>query len=164
VQWRPRDVDKEYDVCYIANHPQADIKRIKWVYKTVPKDLKVLHLGIKGNIKHPKNVIRKCVPHAQMPKWISKCRVGIIPYKEIDSAPRALVEMVACGLQVVVLNTVRIWKEKYPVSYVDKHRFWNLVKMDLKTPCPNIRRLYEENLSISVATQHLRDLINDCSI
>jgi len=105
-QFYPRDVKKEFDVCYIANGGQADIKRIPWVYKTAPSDLKILHLGIKSKYKPPKNVTRLRVQRGEMPEWISKCRVGVVPYKSIDSAPRALYEMLACGLPLLVCDEV----------------------------------------------------------
>jgi len=45
----PHDVKKKYDVCYIANGSQKDIKNIPWVYKTAPKGRhKILHLGNKS--------------------------------------------------------------------------------------------------------------------
>lgn len=153
VQWKPVNVRKKYDVCYIANAPQAEMKRIKWVYRTVPKNLKVLHLGIKSSIRPPKNVTRKHVPHKEMPRYISRCKVGIVPYKEIDSAPRALVEMLACGLPVVALNSVMFWKERYPVEVSSKRMFWSFVEL------ASIQGYRECDVSVEAAVEYLRGLI-----
>lgn len=178
--FKPIECEKEYDVCYIANYQQARFKGVKWVYETVPRDLRVLHLGyIDEHITPPPNVIRKRVDRIDMPKWISKCKVGIVPYDNVDSAPRALVEMVACGLNVVCLDSVNYWRGEYPCFDSDKADFWNIVdklvipkhsriinscvdptESIYKSVADDISKFYQENLSIPVAAKHIKDLIN----
>lgn len=132
-QFKPQDVEVKYDVCYIANGGQAGIKGIPWVYKTVPKDLKVLHLGLPSKYKAPKNVKCKRVLKKDMPKWISKCKVGIVPYKSVDSAPRALYEMLACGLNVLVSRNLNYNTFNPPMGILKQHDyFW----ADLKRILP----------------------------
>lgn len=198
--FKPVECEKEYDVCYIANQQQAKIKGVKWVYETVPRNLKVLHLGyIDKHITPPSNVTRKRVDRIDMPEWISKCKIGIVPYSSVDSSPRALVEMIACGLPVVCLDTVNYWKEKYDKYFKEfspwyndckfsKDKFWESVEVtvdyvyselvpktkfigqgfstdeiDPKWTPPHTRfyNFYKESLSLPVAAQYLKDLIND---
>ena len=100
----PRDVPKEYDICYIANGQQAKIKRIKEMYENFAhmRKTKVLHLGYPSKHKPPPNVTCVRVDRVNMPEWISKCKRGCALYSGYDSAPRAIAEMRACGLKVDV--------------------------------------------------------------
>lgn len=152
-QFYPRDVGepKEYDVCYIANGGQAKIKRIPWVYKTVPEDLKVLHLGLPSGLKPPKNVTCKRVLKNDMPEWISKCWVGIIPYSRVDSAPRALPEMLACGLKVVVCDGVNYNDPgDYSVYCSPLSRVWEEVRFAMK-----YARVCTVDLSVEAAASRI---------
>ncbi len=101
------DAQKYYDVCFIGNWSQP-FKGQQWVYETAPRDLKILHLGNnpKGVIP-PDNITNIRVTHDQMPYHIRRCKVGIVPYFEgIDSAPRAAIEMAACGLDIVMADNL----------------------------------------------------------
>jgi hypothetical protein len=121
-------VEKKYDVCYVAVHPEDKRKRCRWVYKTLPPDLTVLQLGnYPKKIEVPKNVTVKNVSRTSMPKAMNKCRAGIVPYTKDDSAPRVVPEMMACGLGVVVLKGIRI-PDATCVSVCDKDSFWSAVK------------------------------------
>jgi hypothetical protein len=143
----PISCEKEYDICYIANKEQAERKGVKWVYKTKPDDLSMLHLGFGY-----KRVLR-----CEMPAQISKCKVGILPYDKIDSCPRAMTEMVACGIPVVALDTVRFWYTKYwPVTVTTKENFWAAVKWSMKTE--NNSEYAKNNLTLEKASIYLNDL------
>ncbi|MCP4651134.1 MAG: glycosyltransferase family 4 protein [PVC group bacterium] len=172
--FKPVECEKEYDVCYVADcHSkfQEKIKRVNWVYKTAPKDLKILHLG-KSSIKPPKNVTVKRVQRIDMPKWYSKCKVGIVPYKGYDSCPRVIPEMLACGLPLVVMDSVNFWIKKYFFTSpfkgrkINKNGFWEIVGVYLnpyKHKIDFVGELsdyYQENLSLKPAAEHLRSLIN----
>ena len=78
----PRDVKKKYDVGYVGDARysfRARIKNIKLAY-TVPKDLKMLHMGWSGKYKVPKNVTVKRKLRKDMAHQISKCKVIVVPY------------------------------------------------------------------------------------
>ena len=114
-------------------------------------------------MKVPKNVTCKRVLRKDMPKYINQCKVGIVPYKEKDSAPRAMVEMIACGLSVVALDRVRTGKT---LAYVTtKDQFWSTVRSVLDEKIKvytkeEIRNWYDRNLSMPVAVEFLRGIIN----
>lgn len=180
--FKPVECGKEYDVCYVADcHSpfQEKIKRVKWVYKTLPEDMTMLHLG-KCSIKPPPNVTVKKVSRLDMPEWYSKCRVGIVPYRGYDSCPRVIPEMLACGLHVYGLPSVNFWAEKYiyedPDPYDDgdylngdiyeKQHFWGNVEYRMhhnsflgKTEIDNIVKYYQKHLSLKPAAEHLRKII-----
>ena len=149
----PHDVEKEFDVCYVANGGQAEIKRIPWVYKTVPKDLKVLHLGFKSRHKPPKNVTCKRVLHKNMAKEISRCKVGIVPYSSYDSGPRVIPEMLACGLGVVVSNSTRHSDYGWLIR-TTMFNFWKNAKNSLY----NMKNFEAENFLAR------KDYLEECSL
>jgi glycosyltransferase involved in cell wall biosynthesis len=171
--FKPVDVEKEYDVCYIANGQQAAFKGIQWVYETVPKNLRVLHLGYPSKFKPPENVTCKRVDRIDMPTEISRCKIGVLPYDNIDSAPRALVEMIACGLYVVTTSGMNY--EDYIYTFcekVAKKDIWDRATFLLDTPDAgaieivstfNTNVFYERYLSIPVAAAHIKTLIKEAA-
>ena len=126
-QFKPLDVEKKYDVCYIANGTQAKIKGIKWMYKTVPSHLSVLHLGNRSKYVPPSNVKRRQVLRKDMVEMINQCRVGIVPYTDYDSAPRAISEMLACDVPVLAFDSVRVNWDMSPHFLIksNKSKFWD---------------------------------------
>jgi len=171
----PIETEKEYDVCFPANGAQA-FKGHKFVYKTVPKDIKLLNLGSNPRgYKYPKNVTSYRVLRTEIAKHYAKCKMGIVAVSsEIDSCPRVIPEMLACGLPIVVLDGVRFWTEKYIESVVssrsefstgevvNKQDFWTYVRfvlnnLNLYKP----RKYYEKNLSLTVAAEFLRGKIDE---
>lgn len=167
----PIECEKEYDVCFPANAAQA-FKGHKFVYRTVPKNIKLLNLGNNPDrFKRPSNVTSYRVLRTEMQKYISKCKVGmVVVSSKTDSCPRVISEMLACGIPIVVLDGVRFWKEKYIVSGVTgeiatKENFWDVVKHVLNNVDKyNPRKHYEENLSLNHAAKFLREKINEVSI
>jgi hypothetical protein len=97
-----------------------------------------------------------------MAENLSKCKVGILPYEAYDSCPRALPEMLACGLPVVTLKQTRFWEEKYKYVYkASKDTFWTMVRAAMKISDPDeITEYYRNNLSMNVAVEQLKKLIH----
>ncbi len=164
--FKPIDVEKEYDVCYIANGQQAHFKGVEWVYETVPKDLRVLHLGYPSKFKVPENVTQKRVDRIDMAREISRCKIGVLPYDMVDSAPRALVEMIACGLYVV---TTDMNYEDFIYGACEKmykEDIWNRIISLLETAelvggIKSTRAFYENHLSIQKSASHIKNLIKE---
>lgn len=163
--FKPINVEKEYDVCYIANGQQARFKGVEWVYNTAPSDISILHLGYPSGFKHPDNVTCRRVDRIDMPTEISKCRIGIVPYDSIDSCPRVIPEMLACGLYIIVKDETNYNEHIYfHCERMYKEDIWNRVKnilntADLKAKEPIIAQYYKEHLSIPIAAQYIKDLI-----
>lgn len=162
-QFKPMSISKRYDVGFVAIHPGDDRKNVQWVYKTVPKDLKVLQMG--HAIKSPSNVKVKYIKHENMCKAINKCRVVIAPYKGADSCPRIISEALACGVPVVALDSCQFWRDKYPVDVILKKDFWNVVNERIKGDNSALIGIYNKELSIQMASKYLREVIDEvCDI
>jgi glycosyltransferase involved in cell wall biosynthesis len=159
--FEPHERSKKYDVCFVALCPEDARKNVKWVYQTKPKGLKMLQLGRNPKkLRVPNNVTIKHIDKASMPKAINKCKVLIAPYKSEDSCPRVIPEALACGVPVIALKSCQFWRDRYPVVVCSKDYFWDFVRLAAIGEHRDTRKLYEEKLSIPVAAQHLRGLID----
>ena len=162
LQFCPQDVPKKYDCLLAAVWPKDERKNVRWVYKTAPKNIKILQVGHSANMKIPKNVVIKYIEKDRMATAISKCKVVIAPYKSADSCPRIISEALACGVPVVALKGINIWHEKYQIAIVSKSEFWGWVNTFVRNNGilkDDIREYYEKNLSVEKAGKYLRTLI-----
>jgi len=165
------EIEKEYDVCFPANGAQT-FKGHDFVYSTVPSDIKVLNLGNNPRgFKYPKNVTSYRVLRPQMAENIAKCRMGIVASKaEIDSCPRVIPEMMACGIPVVVLDRVKFWQDKYIESALGSRspyatgeitgldNFWKMIMFVLENLyLYDTARYYNLNLSLKIAAKFILD-------
>lgn len=161
----PKEIEKIYDVCFVAAIPEDKRKNVEWVYKTKPEHLKMLQLGFKPKeLKRPKNVRICRVDRKDMPDAINKCKVGIVPYGKHDSCPRIIAEFIACGVPIVALKSVMFWKDKYlngiTGAVAREEKFWDYVEAYLNAhDSIPIRRYYEDNLSLGKAARHLKEII-----
>ena len=163
-----REVKKEYDICFPANATQK-FKGHDFVYGTKPKELSLLNLGnSSASFKFPENVVSYRVLKSQMPDHICKCKMGIVVVdNQYDSCPRVIPEMIACGIPIVILDSVRFWKDKYIVSGITgelatKNNFWEVVRKVLNNNDQyNPLKYYSWNLSMRVAARHIRNLIKE---
>jgi len=149
------EVAKYFDVCYVADGRfpfRAKIKNVDWVYETIPKDLKLLHLGWAGDRFLPKNITVMRVQRAEMPLYYNKCRVGVIPYTGYDSAPRVIPEMIACGLPVLVSDEVNTNQGQR----IPKENLWDNIKSILKNYIP----VCGSSTTIQSAAEQIRGYIN----
>lgn len=168
-QFRPMpEVEKKYDVGYVAAIPEDERKNCSFVYKHCPKDLRVLQLGFyPKKLKVPKNFKVKRIHRDKMPKALNKCKVVIAPYGKDDGNPRIISEALACGVPVIASSKLNYWTEKYvgpgflPCSGLasDFGVFWDTVRNYLETKPLEVRTFYDNNLSMSHAVEHLRGLL-----
>jgi len=157
----PTSYSHEYDVCFIGNGGRAH-KGHNFIKSTCPGNIKMLHLGITSEVDMLPNVTYRLLARSHMSEWIGKCKIGILPYEGSDSCPRAMSEMLACGIPVVALNTVNFWHNIYrDVIITDKENFWNTVNKILKSDIDHdkISIRYSKELSVHVAADYLKKLI-----
>ena len=172
TMFKPYDVEKEYDICFMANATQAHLKRHGFFIKTFANSgLKILSLGNTDkkyiNLAKELNTditwggwsLRK-----KLPEQISKCKVGVVCCTKYDSGPRVIAEQLACGVPLAVTDGINMWDDKYisqryttgVVSTDDdllrstKH----LINLDW-----NPRQYYEEYLSLTIAAKNLAEKV-----
>lgn len=164
--FRPLNLEKKYDCCFVAIHPKDDRKNVKWVHETIPNNISVLQLGNACKVPKNVNIKVKKVHRQKMPKAMSKCRVGIVPYTKHDSAPRVIPEFLACGIPVIIMDTCRHNNQMGQIA--SKSAFWDAVKLtleNLKTPglrnevSETLSGLYYMHYNIPAAAKHLINLI-----
>jgi len=166
--FKPVEVEKKYDICFAAIHPEDERKNVAWVYKTKPKDISMLQLGhAPKKMKVPPHTKIKHIKREKMPKAMSKCRLLIAPYKSADSCPRVIPEALNCGLPVVALKGLQIWPDAYSLAEVDYHifnvngkicnkkDFWSYVKLRLD----NKGTIRHNLFSIKNSAAYLKDVI-----
>ncbi len=160
--FKPMDVEKKYDVGFVAAIPEDKRKRVKWVYKTVPRDLKMLQLGYTPKFKVPKNVKIKKVKSDKMPKLINQCRTIICPYSELDSGPRIISEAMACDVRPFVLDsTPHCYGHHFTFT---KEEIWPAITKFMAIEWNHkrdreISNHYQEHFSMEKAVSHLKELI-----
>lgn len=165
----PTGSSKEFDICFPADG-RTKRKGHEFVYSTLPTKYKVLNLGYNCKFADkPINVTSYRVLKTDLPKEMSKCKVGIVTSVVnsgggLDSCPRVLPEMLACNIPLVVLEETMFWTEKYitPETGViaNRHNFWEKVdyvlnNLDEFSP----RAYYMKNLSLKPAADYLVGLI-----
>ena len=175
TMFRPHDVEKEYDVCFMANAAQRSIKRHDlFIWSVANSDLKVLSLGGTSPelIKMAEDLgvditwggwhLRKFLP-----EMISKCRVGVCASgSDIDSCPRVIPEYLACGLPVVSTD-VKFWKLKYLQTQTgfitDDRALRSSIELAVNQQkagfYDKVREYYDENLSMGVAANRLKEQV-----
>ena len=161
--FKPMDIEKKYDVGFVAAIPEDKRKGVAWVYKTVPKHLKVLQLGqTPKKLKVPKNVRVKHVKSDKMPKMINLCKVIICPYNEDDSGPRIIPESLACDVRPFILDsTPHCYGHHFTFT---KEEIWPAITkfMAIEWNHKRDREIvnhYQKNFSMEKAVSHLKELI-----
>jgi len=168
--FKPKNVKKQYDICFMANATQGDIKRHRLFLKSLSgSNLSILSLGNKDNkyINLAKDLglnitwggwsLRK-----YLPKKISSCRIGVICCTNYDSCPRVIPEYLACNVPIIATDNMNFWHEKYIteetgilVDYKEILSGCNyLLNKDL-----NPVNYYNNNLNLDCASDYLVGLI-----
>ncbi len=169
--FKPHHVQKDYNICFMANGVQSRIKRHKLFLESfVGTNYRILNLGnkdpkivelakkLKINIDWGGWSLRK-----NLPKQISRCEVGVCCSTNYDSCPRVIPEYMACGLPVVVTNNVNFWHKKYITPetgvLVDENKIEegvrNVINKDI-----NPLDYYRKNLALPKAAEYLASLVD----
>lgn len=170
--FEPKDTEKQYDICFIANGTQRGIKRHELFLKSFAgSKYKILNLG---------NISKKIVKLAQqlavnitwgdwslrkyLPPKISQCKVGVCCSTNYDSCPRVIPEYLACGLPVVATKNINFWHDKYITPetglLVEEDGLKKGVKKILRCHY-DVRPYYDNYLNMEEASEHLHGLIEE---
>jgi glycosyltransferase involved in cell wall biosynthesis len=172
--FQPAVVQKEYDVCFMANAAQQGYKRHKLLIDSLAgSGLRVLNVGNtdKGLIKRAKDKglditwagwhLRK-----HLPALISKCRVGVCCSTSADSCPRVIPEYLACGLPIVVTDNVNFWQDLYVTPETGMLASEDGIRACVEAVLArehqyDVRAYYDKHLGMDTAAKWLVDIIND---
>jgi len=170
--FEPKEAEKKYDICFIANATQGSIKRHELFLKSFAGSrFKILNLGNKDK-KYVKLAQRLAVNitwgewslRKKLPSKISQCKVGVCCSTNYDSCPRVIPEYLACGLPVVATKNMNFWHEKYITPetglLVEDNKLKKGVKKVLNRDY-DTRSYYENNLDMEQASQYLCELIKE---
>jgi glycosyltransferase involved in cell wall biosynthesis len=167
--FKPFYGDKKYDVCFMANAPQAEIKQHKLAFDAIAiTEISMLHLGLvddklKKWSKDSNVTFGGWHRRHKLPGLICQCRVGLVCSTPYDSCPRVLPEFLACGLPVVALGSMNFWHEMYVNDrtglLVSESEIDIAIRTLLKVSL-DVRAYYDEFLSVGVAAERLVSQIN----
>ena len=165
--FKPVNTEKKYDVIIIGNEQSRDIKGLYFALARIPTNLKVLHVGISSKklrkrFKHVKYT--GWIPRCKIPEYYGMSKIAAVCADEIDSCPRIIPESLACNCPLLVLQSVRLWHDRYVVPETGmsctKQDFQKtLLKMVREYQKFTPRSYYESNLSLECSAKYVRSLI-----
>lgn len=159
-------IKKNYDVCFIGNYRHHAIKGFKLIYNSYDWTVNILHIGdMMDNRQYEitselKSVVRQVsAKRCEMWELINSCKCGIVPYfNKLDSCPRVIPEMLACGLPLIIADTIPIFRDKYPAIYTSKNDIYNVTNrfvhdswtLDMNK---SAAKHYKENLTLRMSAE-----------
>jgi glycosyltransferase involved in cell wall biosynthesis len=169
----PNGAAKEWDLVFNCHAPK-EFKGLSWLAPLVPKGTRVLRIGqpdpwfeeahASGRLKV---TFTGLVPLEEVPSWLCRAKVGVCcDDGKYDSGPRIVSEMIACGLPVLVRDTVRINTSRYItpktglVVTADTFGHW-FGKVLKKYDRLGDRRYYERHLGLVPAAAHILALADE---
>ncbi|MFW6173368.1 MAG: glycosyltransferase [Elusimicrobiota bacterium] len=162
------NVKKKYDIIQVANeNKKRDIKGHAFAISHVPENMKFIKVGIalkKTKNKNKHIIFTNWIPRKKIPMLYSQSKVAIVCCNNVDSAPRVLVEAMACGCPVLVLDSVNFWRNKYITEQTgkicSKKDFVASIKnMILKYNQYKSYKYYHDNLSLKCAANYIKSLV-----
>ena len=167
------DVEKEYDILFMANAKQKKIKGHKWFFDTMRgQNYKILQIGnldaeVLGWCDGLDIDFKGWIPRREIPEVACKAKIGVC-CSTGDSCPRVIPEMQAMGLPVVIRDSpnLHLWDDfiGYDSCCImkDKYGFLKAIDMFIENyNYLNTADFYEENLSLDKISD---ELVNEIRI
>lgn len=165
--FKPLSLEKEFDVIFVGNEAKDDKKGHHYALSSIPKDKSVVCVGIasgKMRSKYPRVKFTGWVPRKTIPKYYARARVSLICASTVDSCPRVIPESLACGCPLMVLDSVKFWKQKYitprtGILFNKSELPGKLAEMLSQLDSFDPYTYYQQNLSMSNAAEFIKGLI-----
>lgn len=161
--FRPRPGPKEHDVIFVGNETGPDLKGHGFVLPNLPAGMRMVQVGIASEglrAAHPRVLFTGWIPRRDIPGLYGRAKAAICCCGEVDSCPRVIPEALACDCPILVLDGVRLWRDRYITpetglsapreSFFDRLS-WLVENHRSFTPYEYYRR----NLSLGVAAEHI---------
>ena len=174
TMFKPVDVEKRFDVCFMANAAQGEFKGHKEFLKAMAgAGLRILNLGntrrsytdladeLGVDVEWGGWSLRK-----HLPSRISECKIGVCCSLRKDSCPRVIPEYLACGLPIIVTDSVDFWSDKYvtpqtgvmiPFTLLRQTVIDTLSRLDDFSP----RAYYDKKIGMKRAVKELAKLMGE---
>lgn len=167
--FKPRPGNRLYDVIMVSNYTK--FKGVDLFLSKLPRSMRALVVGIM-----PPH-LRQQYPYVTFKGWLSRHNLPALYAQstvsvccanfDVDSNPRVVVESIACDCPVVVLDTVRLWQEKYITPQTGrvcgvKSLIQTIQDVGQHRSEYAPRRYYDENLSMNVAVRQVTEAVRQC--
>jgi glycosyltransferase involved in cell wall biosynthesis len=165
--FRPRPGPKDYDVIFVGNEMGTGRKGHGFVLPGLPAGLRMVQVGIASKemrAAYPRVLFTGWIPRRDIPELYGRAKAAICCCAAAyDSCPRVIPEALACGCPILVLDGVRLWKDKYITGETGLVAPRGSFFERLSWLVENHRRFspyeyYRENLSLDVAARHILGL------
>lgn len=160
--FKPLNLKKEFDLCWIANFSQIKYKGQEFFIKSISqsnflKSLNIIHIGnnkeiaIKmGNDYNVKNIkFLGTINRPQINEYLNRSKFGIITSNLEDGCPRVCTEVLCSGTPLIIRNSTRLLKyyredcicfddfeiEKKIKENIDKKNNVDIVKYSINNIC-----------------------------
>lgn len=161
----PEQVEKKYDVIFVPNM-YSSRKRCEFFLGGVPDSMKVLVVGKIDKAKVLKSHIDYVgwIPRANLRPLYASAKVAVCPSSGGDSCPRVIPESLACNVPILISEDVNVWRKKYINEQTGRSSSIEGFFSELQDMVYNYQKFdpyvyYEQNLSIGVAVQFIKELV-----
>ena len=114
--FRPQVSKKKYDVLFVGNESKDDKKGHRFGLSLIPDGVPAVCVGIvskKLRSLFPMIHFTGWIPRKAIPLIYAQSKVALVCAAKVDSCPRVIPEALACDCPLLVLDSVRFWKERY---------------------------------------------------
>lgn len=165
--FHPKPGEKQYDVIFVANESKRGIKGHDFVLSSIPKQYKVVQIGIASGAlkrKYPNVHFTGWIPRKEVPKWYGLSKIAVVASDKIDSCPRVIPESLACNCPLLALDSVKFWHEKYITAKTGRLCSRSDFKSTLAQMIEEYQQYspyehYKQELSLPVAANRIREFI-----
>jgi len=170
--FHPWKAEKYYDVVFIANAPQRQLKGHDFLFDVLKgTHLHLLVIGIAdasviscATLRGVNSTFTGWVPRKVIPQLACRAKIGVCCSTSYESCPRVIPEYLAMDIPILVRSSVRFNTDLYVTPETgmsaDDHTFLKTLEYMVHnytkfTP----RKYYEEHLSLEVASVYFSGLL-----
>lgn len=164
--FKPIAAPKRYDVAFVANLISGADKGHDRVLPII-NQFRAVHVGLfkdKWIKQYPNITFKGFIARKYIPAVYAESRCAVVATRGKDSCPRVIPEALACGCPLVVGSTTKLWVDKYingktGVVCTIEDMAQTIRRVSAFANTGDIVNYYKDNLSLEVATKHIRSLL-----
>ena len=164
--FRPQEAEKKYDVLFVGNESKDDKKGHRFGLSLIQEGASGVCVGIvskKLRSLFPRVLFTGWIPRKDIPLIYAQSKIALVCAAKVDSCPRVIPEALACGCPLLVLDSVRFWKEQYiaqesGVLSAKEEMRDKLTQMLAHSGDFKPYEYYKKHLSLSVSSDFIKSL------